>query len=122
MSSVLACFFFTLTDIFKSHNTTLSGDVCNDMIPINGINWTADCGGDTPKVKIAPVVPFVERTVDKAIRLSPKCNQIAYQIEVGATDGHIHCEWSSDNHTISCHYIEQCPTCDENGTACGTQL
>ena len=121
----MSIFSFSSSVVFDISNTSLSGSICNHgNETFRGIE-AADCGGDAPEV-ICPCGQGCceDRTglcVDQGLE-PPEEDLCPDFIERIDRDGLSRCECfrASGSHHISCHYIDDCPTCNKDGTICGS--
>ena len=121
-------------------NTSLTGSLCNDHLNVDDDDaklWYADCGGFLPEFPcpccticcedrtghcedtrfrwISDVDYYCARMVDQIESLTASTTTTIDSPKTGT-----HCECASDNLSLSCHYTEGCPTCNEDSTICGT--
>ena len=128
--------YFSLAVGLDISNTSITGDLCADIVEGDLRGWTADCLGDPPEV----ACPCCSRCCSD---VATRCEEEPLVISVDAicqeevknveSDGQSDCECSlaspmmigylmlyNDSHNVSCHYIDPCATCNEDGTVCGT--
>ena len=112
---------FLMTGELDISNTSLSGDLCTDIVEVDLGWWSADCLGNPPAISCPCCSEccqsgtlICDEIVD--IPLDVLCKRLAKNFE---GDGHTRCECGSDSLSMSCHYIDQCATCNQDGTVCG---